>query len=84
MARGSVGIQHHCRGAARGREWPVGSCSSGQGEEALSPFGLSLRAAQLGHLMESKTRCQGRMEERKVGSTRHDSGTLENVSPSEA
>ncbi|KAB0404143.1 hypothetical protein E2I00_008896 [Balaenoptera physalus] len=32
----------------------------GVGEEALSPFGLSLRAAQLGHLMESKTRCQGR------------------------
>ena len=34
----------------------------------MSPFGLSLRAARLGHLMESKTRCQGRMEERKAGS----------------
>lgn len=33
---------------------------------------------------ESKTRCQGRMEERKVGSIRYDSGTLENVSLSEA
>ncbi|XP_007174412.2 spindlin interactor and repressor of chromatin-binding protein isoform X3 [Balaenoptera acutorostrata] len=53
----------------------------GVGEEALSPFGLSLRAAQLGHLMESKTRCQGRTEEGKVGSIHYDSGTLENVSP---
>lgn len=37
--------------------------------EAVSPFGLTLRAAQLSHLTESKIRCQGRMKGRKGGRT---------------